>query len=154
MPQYTLIGTPFSTYTRSIALGMTYKGIPFDQVNVVPHSDVACAHHPFGFLPTLLIRGIEVGGEKVDVNLRESQAIVRYVDRIRPEPTLQITDGTGHAVLAEQMWEFVSFAGSHGARRRLLPYNPPTHSRTDRQAFQRWKRASSNPASQQPMRTR
>jgi len=114
MPQYTLIGTPFSTYTRSIALGLTYKGITFDQVNVVPHSDVARAHHPFGFLPTLLIRGVEVGEDKVDVKLRESQAIVRYIDRVRPEPTLHIADGAAHAVLAEQMWEFVGFAGAHG----------------------------------------
>lgn len=111
-PPFTIIGTPFSTFTRSITLGLTYKGIAFNQVCVVPHSDAAYENHPFGFLPTLVIH--EIDGKKVDLKLRESQAIARYIDRIAPEPTLDIVDGEGHAIIAEQMWEFVSFAGTHG----------------------------------------
>ncbi|KAI9459296.1 hypothetical protein HD554DRAFT_2298485 [Boletus coccyginus] len=111
-PPFTVIGTPFSTFTRSITLGLTYKGIPFNQVRVLPHSDTAYENHPFGFLPTLIIH--EIDGKKVDLKLRESQAIARYIDRFAPEPSLNITDGDGHALIAEQMWEFVSFAGAHG----------------------------------------
>ncbi|KAG6371788.1 hypothetical protein JVT61DRAFT_9143 [Boletus reticuloceps] len=63
-PPFTVIGTPFSTFTR------TYKGITFSQV---------------------------------DLKLRESQAIASD-----QSPTLTI------AVVAEQMWEFVSFVGAYG----------------------------------------
>ncbi|KAG9317959.1 hypothetical protein JVU11DRAFT_11 [Chiua virens] len=111
-PALTVIGTPFSTFTRTITLALTYKGIPFNQVRVTPHTDTAYDNHPFGFLPTLVIH--EINGQHVDLKLRESQAIARYIDRITPEPSLTIVDGIGHAVIAEQMWEFVSFAGAYG----------------------------------------
>lgn len=111
-PPFTVVGTPFSTFTRVITLALSYKGIPFNQVRVVPHSDVAYEHHPFGFLPTLIIH--EIDGKQVNLKLRESQAIARYIDRYAPEPTLNIADGDGHALIAEQMWEFVSLAGAHG----------------------------------------
>jgi len=110
-PPYTIIGTPFSTFTRSITLGLHYKGLSFNQVRITPHSDTAYQNHPFGFLPTLVIH--EVDGKR-DVKLRESQAIARYIDRVAPEPSLHISSGDGGAVLEEQMWEFVSFAGAHG----------------------------------------
>lgn len=122
-PPFTIIGTPFSTFTRSITLALTYKGIPFNQVRVVPHSDTAYENHPFGFLPTLIIH--EINGKKVDLKLRESQAIARYIDRIAPEPTLNIIDGDGHSVLSEQVWEFVSFASAHGGFRS----DNPAHAR-------------------------
>ena len=111
-PPFTIIGTPFSTFTRSITLALAYKNIAFNQVRVAPHSDTAYENHPFGFLPTLIIH--EIDGKKVDLKLRESQAIARYIDRFAPEPTLNIADGDGHALIAEQMWEFVSFIGAHG----------------------------------------
>ena len=117
-PPFTIIGTPFSTFTRSITLALTYKGIAFNQVRVTPHSDTAYENHPFGFLPTLVIH--EIDGQKVDLKLRESQAIARYIDRIAPEPTLNIADGDGHALIAEQMWEFVSFVGAHGELMNLI----------------------------------
>ncbi|KAG6371464.1 hypothetical protein JVT61DRAFT_9491 [Boletus reticuloceps] len=117
-PSFTVIGTPFSTFTRTITLALTYKGITFNQVRVVPHSDTAYEHHPFGFLSTLVIH--ELNGQKVDLKLRESQAITRYIDRVGPEPTLTIADGDGHAVVAEQMWEFVSFVGAYGELRCIL----------------------------------
>jgi len=110
-PPYTIIGTPFSTFTRSITLGMQYKGLKFNQVRVVPHSETAYENHPFGFLPTLIIH--EIDGKRVDLKLRESQAIVRYLDRVAPEPSLHISAGDGRSIITEQMWEFVSLAGAH-----------------------------------------
>ncbi|KZP29067.1 hypothetical protein FIBSPDRAFT_927162 [Athelia psychrophila] len=100
--------TPFSTFTRTISLGLHRKDIPFHQVHTAPHSATANAHHPFGFLPTLIIPG---DGK---IKLRETQAIVRYVDRVVPEPSLHLPEGDSHS--PEQMWEVVSliaaFAGS------------------------------------------
>lgn len=108
-PSYTIIGTPFSTFTRTITLGLQYKGLKYNQIATVPHSRVALDSHPFGYLPTLIIK---VDGN-IDLKLSESQAIVRYLDRIAPEPTLQLVDGSSQ-LLPEKMWEFVSFTASYG----------------------------------------
>lgn len=111
-PPYTIIGTPFSTFTRAITLALTYKGLPFNQVRCVPHSDAASDNHPFGFLPTLVIH--EIDGKRVDLKLRESVAIARFIDRVAPEPNLLISAGQGKALIEEQMWEFVSLVGAYG----------------------------------------
>jgi glutathione S-transferase len=104
---FTLIGTPYSTFTRTIALALQHKGLKYDQKATTPHSDLAKSHHPFGFLPTLVIH--EIDGKKVDdILLRESHAIVRFIDRIAPEPSLHISAGDGRAVIEEKMWEMVS----------------------------------------------
>ncbi|EDR04201.1 uncharacterized protein LACBIDRAFT_330814 [Laccaria bicolor S238N-H82] len=109
---YTLIGTPFSTFTRTVAMGLRYKGLKYNQVSTPPSSPVAFEHHPFGFLPTLIIH--EDQGKRVDVKLRESQAIVRFIDRIAPSPSLHIAPGEGGAVIEEKMWELVSLAACFG----------------------------------------
>ena len=108
-PSYTIIGTPFSTFTRTITLGLQYKGLKYNQIATVPQSQIALDSHPFGYLPTLIIKF-----DGSDIKLRESQAIVQYLDRIAPEPTLQFVDGSSHLLLPEKMWEFVSFTASYG----------------------------------------
>ncbi|KAF9449313.1 hypothetical protein P691DRAFT_703368 [Macrolepiota fuliginosa MF-IS2] len=106
-PPFTLIGTPYSTFTRTIALGLQYKGLKYDQTPTTPHADLAKSYHPFGYLPTLVIH--EIGGKKVDdILLRESHAIVRFIDRIAPEPSLHISAGDGGVAIEEKMWEVVS----------------------------------------------
>ncbi|KII83934.1 hypothetical protein PLICRDRAFT_118594 [Plicaturopsis crispa FD-325 SS-3] len=109
-PKYTIIGTPFSTFTRTVTLGMHHKNLPFEQTRALFHTDAARTGHPFGFLPSLIVHR---DGAR-DVALCETQAIVRYLDRIAPEPSLQIADGDGGAPLAEKMWEFVSLTASFG----------------------------------------
>jgi glutathione S-transferase len=103
---YTLVGTPFSTFTRTIALALHYKSVPFSQLETKPHDPAAREHHPFGFLPTLVIHQ----DSAPDVRLCESQAIARYIDRIASEPTLE----DDHNPLPEKMWEFVSICASLG----------------------------------------
>ena len=110
-PPYTIVGTPFSTFTRTITLGLQYKGLKYNQIATVPHSQVASEYHPFGYLPTFIIN--KVDGSDRPIKLCESQAIVRYLDRIAPDPTLQLVDGSGQ-FLPEKMWEFVSFTASYG----------------------------------------
>jgi len=102
---FTLVGTPYSTFTRTIALALEHKGLKFKQIPTTPHADLAKEYHPFGFLPTLVIH--EIDGKKVDdILLRESHAIVRFIDRIAPEPSLHFA-GEG-AVIEEKMWEMAS----------------------------------------------
>jgi glutathione S-transferase len=117
MPSYTLVGTPFSTFTRTIALALRYKNIPFTQLETKPHEELAKQHHPFGYLPSLVISNgsgddkyDEGRSDSKDIALRESQAIARYIDRI--EPRLSLHDDEGQ--LPEKMWEFVNFCTSYG----------------------------------------
>lgn len=110
---YTLIGTPFSTFTRTIALGLQYKKLKYNQIATKPQTRIAQEAHPFAYLPTLVIHQID--GRKVDVKLRESQAIVRFIDRVAPEPSLHVQASSDAAIIPEKMWEFVSFAASYGS---------------------------------------
>ncbi|KAF8801251.1 hypothetical protein BYT27DRAFT_7198631 [Phlegmacium glaucopus] len=110
-PPYTVIGTPYSTFTRTIALGLQYKGLKYNHISTLPHSAVAVNSHPFGYIPTLIIHEVDGSGRPMDIKLSESQVIARYIDRIAPEPTL--LEGSGQ-LLPERMWEFVSFAASYG----------------------------------------
>ncbi|CAE6470753.1 unnamed protein product [Rhizoctonia solani] len=102
LPEYTLIGTPFSTCTRTIAVALIEKGVPFKQVKAPPRSDVAGEFHPFGQLPVLVIP--RPNGQ--DVYLRENQAIAQYLDRMAPTPTLDLEETD--ACVPEKMWEFVT----------------------------------------------
>ncbi|KAG6332128.1 hypothetical protein ID866_6965 [Astraeus odoratus] len=111
---FTVIGTPYSTFTRTITLALHYKGLSFDQVSVLPHTDIAREHHPFGFIPTLVIN--EIDGKKANLKLAESIAIARYLDRVAPEPSLCISAGDGPAIVEEQLLEFVSFVAFYGFR--------------------------------------
>lgn len=110
---YTLIGTPFSTFTRTIALGLQYKNLKYNQIATKPQTRIALEAHPFGYIPTLVIH--EIAGKKVDIKLRESQAIVHFVDRVAPEPSLHVQPGSDTAIIPEKMWEFVSFTASCGS---------------------------------------
>ena len=110
-PSYTIVGTPFSTFTRTVTLGLQYKGLKYNQIATLPHSQVASDSHPFGYLPTLIIE-VDGSDRPNDIKLSESQAIVRYLDRIVPEPSLQLDDGS--QLLPEKMWEFVSLTASYG----------------------------------------
>ena len=110
---YTLIGTPFSTFTRTIALGLQYKKLKYNQIATKPQTRIAQEAHPFGYLPTLVIH--EIDRKKVDVKLRESQAIAHFIDRVAPEPSLHVQSGSDAAIIPEKMWEFVNFTASYGS---------------------------------------
>lgn len=96
-------------------MGLQHKGLRYDQISTTPSTEIAFAHHPFGFLPTLIIH--EIDGNRVDLKLRESQAILRYIDRIAPEPSLHIVSGEGGVLVEEKMWEFVSLTACFGQSR-------------------------------------
>jgi glutathione S-transferase len=108
LPEFTLIGTPFSTFTRTIAIALIEKGIPYKQLRTVPHSEIANEFHPYGYLPILVIPR----PNGTDIHLRESQAIAMYLDRVAPSPTLNLEETD--MCVPEKMWEFVSLVVSFG----------------------------------------
>ena len=112
MAPYPVIGTPFSTFTRTITLGLHYKGLEFIQKPTLPQSELALEGHPFGYLPTLLIH--ELNGRDVNIKLRESQAIAQFVERVAPEPALVLPLVADGPTLQEKVWEFISITASFG----------------------------------------
>ncbi|KAJ1310251.1 hypothetical protein OPQ81_006993 [Rhizoctonia solani] len=105
-PSYIVIGTPFSTFTRTITSVLHYKGIPFQLESTTPHTELARKHHAFGFLPSLVItEGIDT------ISLGESQAIARYLDRVAPSPSLV---DASQLRLPEKLWELVSIIAGLG----------------------------------------
>src|SRR5580692_6009962 len=73
---------PGSPYGRAVLLALEEKRAAYRLVPVVPktlRSPELLARHPFGRVPVL---------EHGDFRLFETQAIVRYLDRVLPGPAL------------------------------------------------------------------
>ena len=84
MTDTTLYGFSGSTYVRTVRCVLALKGIGYDQVpvNVLAGETRAPDHlarHPFGKVPVLDIDGMR---------LRETDAIVRYLDARNPDPAV------------------------------------------------------------------
>src|ERR1700733_5444384 len=82
MYEFVLHGVPASPYTRAAALGLEEKGASYRIAAMAPRDEKLPAYlkrHPFGRVP-LLVHG--------DFELYETQAILRYVDRIVTGPAL------------------------------------------------------------------
>ena len=75
-------GIPGSPYLRSALLGLHEKGAAYRLAVMgiaAARSDAHLERHPFGRIPVL---------EHGDFRLSETQAILRYLDRILPQPSL------------------------------------------------------------------
>jgi len=83
---FTLHGLAGSPYVRSVAATLIEKGSPFRFAPVAPGTFRSAQHlarHPFGKVPAF---------DHGDFALYETQAILRYLDRILPDPALTPTD--------------------------------------------------------------
>ena len=70
-----VIGTPFSTFTRTITMSLHEKQAQFKQHDCMPHSAPVLEHSPFGFIP-IFIHNTEFN----KLVLYETLAISRYID--------------------------------------------------------------------------
>ena len=91
MHEFVLHGIPASPYTRAATLGLEEKGAPYRIAAMAPRDEKLPGYlkrHPFGRVP-LLVHG--------DFELYETQAILRYVDRIVTGPALTPRDAKAEA---------------------------------------------------------
>ena len=96
MAEFVLYGIPGSPYLRAALLGLEEKQVPWRLAALQPGESKGEAHlarHPFGRIPVLDHRD-DAGG---DFRLYETQAILRYLDRILPEPPLTPHDPRAEA---------------------------------------------------------
>ena len=91
MTEFTIYGVPGSPYVRAALLGLEEKGcewrfhaMPFGAFKAPEH----LTRHPFGRIPVM---------DHGDFRLYEVQAILRYLDRIIPEPRLTPRDPRAEA---------------------------------------------------------
>lgn len=74
-----IIGIAMSNFVRTIRMVAEEKGVPYEHIAAMPHSDEVKAIHPLGQIPVIRHDGFE---------LAESQAIARYVDDAFDGPKL------------------------------------------------------------------
>lgn len=102
----TVHGPHYSTYVRTTRLALEEKGLSYDLVDVDilkgEHKEQAhLARNPFGPVPSF---------EHDGFGLYETDAIVRYIDRIQPEPRLIPTEPQAEARMNQVIGIVNSFA--------------------------------------------
>ena len=112
----TLIGTPRSSYVRSVRMAMAEKGLAYAYDPAAPHSENATAINPFGRVPSF---------RDGDVALFETSAIIRYLDECFDGPSLLA--GTIEKRAMMEQWTSLYNAHCYDAmvRRYLLQYIVP-----------------------------
>jgi glutathione S-transferase len=86
MSEFTVHSIPGSPFGRSVLAMLEEKQAPYRLAPVAPGSMKTPEHlalHPFGRVPVLVHNGFK---------LYETQAILRYLDRLLPQPSLTPTD--------------------------------------------------------------
>jgi glutathione S-transferase len=91
MSDFTIYGVPGSPYVRAALLGLEEKGCDW-HLHAMPFGGFKSPEHlarnPFGRIPVM---------DHGDFRLYEAQAILRYLDRIVPEPSLTRRDARAEA---------------------------------------------------------
>jgi glutathione S-transferase len=91
MADFIVYGVPGSPYVRAALIGLEEKGAAYQIAALDPRASKAPEHlsrHPFGRMPVL---------DHGDFRLYETQAILRYLDRVIPSPPLTPTDACAEA---------------------------------------------------------
>src|SRR6516162_7262822 len=83
MREFIVHSHPGSPFGRSVMATLEEKGEPFQLARLVPKSPEHLALHPFGRIPIF---------EHDGFRMYETQAILRYLDRVLPNPPLTPAD--------------------------------------------------------------
>lgn len=97
MSEFTVYSIPGSPFGRSVLAALEEKRAAYKLVPVAPgtfRSEVHLARHPFGRVPVI---------EHGDFRLYETQAILRYIDRILTEPSLTPNSAQARARMDQAM---------------------------------------------------
>jgi glutathione S-transferase len=86
MSDFVIHGIPGSPFVRAVLMGLEEKGLNWRLRPLAPGASKGPEHlarHPFGRVPAV---------EHGDFQLYETQAVLRYLERIQPEPSLTPAD--------------------------------------------------------------
>jgi glutathione S-transferase len=85
-----IIGSTRSNFVRTVRMVAHEKGVPYEHVPEMPHSEVIKALHPMGQIPAMRHDGLA---------LFESMAIARYIDAVFEGPQMIPEDPKAAAVV-------------------------------------------------------
>ena len=88
---FTIYGIPGSPFMRAVVAALVEKGQPWRVVPLAPGASKQPEHlarHPFGRIPAVEHDGFA---------LYETQAVLRYIDQVFPEPALTPRDARAAA---------------------------------------------------------
>jgi glutathione S-transferase len=97
MSEFVVHATPGSPFSRSVMAALEEKGADWRLAALKPGTSKLPSHlarHPFGRMPVL---------EHGDFTLYETQAILRYLDRVLPHPALTPADARRAARMDQVM---------------------------------------------------
>jgi glutathione S-transferase len=97
MQQFIVHSVPGSPFGRSVLAALEEKGASYRLAPLAPGASKTPEHlarHPFGRVPVL---------DHADFRLYETQAILRYVDRVLPQPSLTPSDARRAARMDQVM---------------------------------------------------
>jgi glutathione S-transferase len=97
MPEFIVHSIPGSPYGRAVLATLEEKSAPYRLAPIAPGSHRAEPHilrHPFGRVPVLDHEGFM---------LYETQAILRYLDRVLPSPAMTPADPKAAALMDQVM---------------------------------------------------
>jgi len=97
MPEFVVHATPGSPYARAVMAALEEKGADWRLAALKPGTSRQEPHlsrHPFGRMPVL---------DHGDFRLYETQAILRYLDRVLPQPALTPADPKAAARMDQVM---------------------------------------------------
>jgi glutathione S-transferase len=86
MSDFVIHGVPGSPFVRAVLMGLEEKGLGWRLQPVAPGASKSPEHlarHPFGRVPAV---------EHGDFMIYETQAVLRYLERLQPEPSLTPAD--------------------------------------------------------------
>src|SRR5262245_17413968 len=118
MSEIVVRGVPGSPFVRSVCIGLEEKGVAYRVVPLAPQEIKGEDHlkrHPFGRVPTF---------HHGDFDLYETQAILRYVDAVFPEPPFVPADPRAAArmnqIVGINDWYFFPKAAAVIAFQRIV----------------------------------
>jgi glutathione S-transferase len=118
MSDIVVYGVPGSPFLRALQMGLEEKGVAYRMHALGPRESKGEAHlkrHPFGRVPAF---------EHGDFSLYETQAILRYLDDVFPEPPLEPADPRAAArmnqIIGINDWYFFPKVAAEIVGRRIV----------------------------------
>lgn len=108
-----IIGFDRSNFVRTVRMVAHEKGVEYELVPETPHSPAVKAINPFGLIPVMRHDGLEIA---------ESQAIARYLDRIGSGPALIPSDPVAAARVDAWVASIATNVDKVLMRQYVVPY--------------------------------
>ncbi|WP_109125487.1 SRPBCC domain-containing protein [Dyella sp. C11] len=109
-----IVGSPISTYVRTVCIALAEKGVAYTLKPAKPHSPEVDAIHAFGRIPAMYDGPLQ---------FYETRAILRYIDEAFDGPSFLPANGVTARARAEQWYSVLDDYGYDAiVKRCVLPY--------------------------------